>query len=245
MLDCRRLIKNISRERIFAELSKLLCGRNVRAVLTEFSDILGEFIPEINAMKGFEQHNFHHIYDVLTHTAVVVENTPPLLHLRLAALFHDIGKPSCFSLDENGTGHFYSHASKSALIAERCLNELRCDNKTRDAVIRLVKLHDTPIEESERIIKRRLASMGSELFSDLIKLADVPQQIAQAAHMVHVGMGNKDIGYGQQIYAHGKGGMRAIFACVKPVNSSANFQGQGGMVTLGHRLCTGTTAEDV
>lgn len=170
MLDCRGLIKNISRERIFTELSKLLCGRNVRAVLTEFSDILGEFIPEINAMKGFEQHNFHHIYDVLTHTAVVVENTPPLLHLRLAALFHDIGKPFCFSLDETGTGHFYSHASKSALIAERCLDELRCDNKTKDAVIRLVKLHDTPIEESERIIKRRLNSMGGELFSDLIKL---------------------------------------------------------------------------
>lgn len=170
MLDCRRLIKNISRERIFAELSKLLCGRNVRAVLTEFSDILGEFIPEINAMKGFEQHNFHHIYDVLTHTAVVVENTPPLLHLRLAALFHDIGKPFCFSLDETGTGHFYSHASKSALIAERCLGELRCDNKTKEAVIRLVKLHDTPIEESERIIKRRLNSMGGELFYDLMKL---------------------------------------------------------------------------
>ncbi len=170
MLSCRKLIKNISRERIFTELSKLLCGENVRSILTEFADIFDEIIPEIKEMKGFEQHNFHHIYDVLTHTAVVVENTPPLLHLRLAALFHDIAKPSCFSLDENGTGHFYSHASKSALIAERCLNELRCDNKTKDAVIRLVKAHDTPIEESERIIKRRLASMGSELFFDLIKL---------------------------------------------------------------------------
>ena len=170
MHSCRHLIKNISRERIFTELSKLLCGKNVRTVLTEFSDISGEFIPEINAMKGFEQHNFHHIYDVLTHTAVVCESTPPLLHLRLAALFHDIGKPSCFSLDESGTGHFYSHASKSALIAERCLNDLRCDNKTKEAVIKLIKLHDTPIEENERIIKRRLNSIGSGLFFDLIAL---------------------------------------------------------------------------
>ena len=170
MHSCRHLIKNISRERIFTELSKLLCGKNVRTVLTEFSDISGEFIPEINTMKGFEQHNFHHIYDVLTHTAVVCESAPPLLHLRLAALFHDIGKPSCFSLDESGTGHFYSHASKSALIAERCLNDLRCDNKTKEAVIKLIKLHDTPIEENERIIKRRLNSMGSGLFFDLIAL---------------------------------------------------------------------------
>lgn len=170
MLSCRKLIRNISKERIFTELSKLLCGKNVRVVLTEYADIFAEIIPEIKAMKDFDQHNFHHIHDVLTHTAVVTENTPPLLHLRLAALFHDIGKPSCFSLDESGTGHFYSHASKSALIAERCLKELRCDNKTKEAVIRLIKLHDTPIEESEKIIKRRLNSMGSELFFDLIKL---------------------------------------------------------------------------
>ena len=65
-------------------------------------------MPEIKDMKGFQQHNFHHIYDVLTHTAVVIESTPPLLHLRLAALFHDIAKPRCFTSDEKG-GHFYGH----------------------------------------------------------------------------------------------------------------------------------------
>lgn len=170
MLECRQLINNLSRERVFSELSKMLCGKNIRQILTEFAPVLGEVIPEINETDGFKQHNFHHIYDVLTHTAVVVESTPPLLHLRLAALFHDIAKPLCFSLDEKGVGHFYSHASKSARIAEERLTELRCDNKTKDAVIRLVKAHDTPIEESEKIIKRRLNSMGKELFFDLIKL---------------------------------------------------------------------------
>lgn len=169
MLKCRNLIKNISAERIFTELSKLLCGKNVRNVLTEFAPVFGEIIPEINDMNGFQQHNFHHIYDVLTHTAVVIENTPPILHLRLAALFHDIAKPYCFSFDENGVGHFYSHPSKSALITGRVLDELRCDNKTKEAVIKLVKAHDAPIEESEKIIKRRLNSMG-DLFFDLITL---------------------------------------------------------------------------
>ncbi len=170
MLDCRALIKNISRERIFTELSKMLCGKSIRNVLTEFAPVLGEIIPEINAMNGFEQHNFHHIYDVLTHTAVVVASTPPVLHLRLAALFHDSAKPFCFSLDEEGIGHFYGHASKSVETAEKRLTELRCDNKTKENVVRLIKAHDTPIEESERIIKRRLNSMGEELFFDLITL---------------------------------------------------------------------------
>lgn len=170
MLSCKHLIKNLSEERIFSELSKLICGKNVREILTEFSDIFSEFIPEIRLMKGFEQHNFHHIHDVLTHTAVVTENIPPLLHLRLAALFHDIAKPLCFSLDETGTGHFYSHASMGVKIAEERLTALRCDNKTKEKVLVLIRLHDTPIEESEKIIKRRLNSIGEELFFDLIKL---------------------------------------------------------------------------
>lgn len=169
IINCRKLIKNVSPERIFTELSKLICGKNAGKIIVEFAPVFGEIMSEINDMNGFEQHNFHHIHDVLTHTAVVIDNTPPLLHLRLSALFHDMAKPSCFSLDENGTGHFYSHASKSAIIAEKHLNFLRCDNKTKDAVIRLVKTHDTPIEESEKIIKRRLASMG-DLFFDLITL---------------------------------------------------------------------------
>lgn len=170
MHSCRHLIKNLSAERIFAELSKLLCGKNVKAVLTAYPDVFGEFIPEILMMDGFNQHNFHHIYDVLTHTATVVESTPPTVRLRLAALFHDSAKPYCFSLDENGVGHFYGHATESAEIARKRLTELRCDTKTKEAVIKLIKAHDAPIEESEKIIRRRLASLGKELFYDLISL---------------------------------------------------------------------------
>ena len=188
MLGCRELIKNISAERIFAELSRLLCGKDVKRILTEFYPVFAVVIPEIKKMAGFDQHNFHHIHDVLTHTAVVTESTPPLLHLRLAALFHDIAKPLCFSLDENGVGHFYSHASRSAMIAEERLTLLRCDSKTKQAVIKLIKLHDTPIEESEKIIKRRLNSMGRDLFFDLISLkrADTaglsPEYASRNAH---------------------------------------------------------------
>lgn len=170
MLEHSHLIKNISRERVFTEFTKLLCGKNVRKVITEFHPVLAQIIPEITEMAGFEQHNFHHIHDVLTHTAVVIENTPELVHLRLAAFFHDIAKPFCFTLDENNVGHFYSHASKSALIAQDKLTQLHCDNKTKDDVIKLIKAHDTPIDEDERIIKRRLCSLGEDLFFDLIKL---------------------------------------------------------------------------
>ncbi|MBQ9913575.1 MAG: CCA tRNA nucleotidyltransferase [Clostridia bacterium] len=170
MRECKELLSIVSKERIFSELTKLICGKNVRDVLVSYSDILEVVLPEIKGMKGFDQHNFHHIYDVLEHTAAVTESIPPVPHLRYAALFHDCGKPDCFSTDENGVGHFYSHPSVSAKKAEEALLRLKSDTKTREAVIKLVKTHDTPIEESERIIKKRLRSMGEELFFDLIRL---------------------------------------------------------------------------
>ncbi len=170
MFKCKSLLNNISKERVFVELSKMLCGRNIKEVLLKYSEILSVVLPEIKDMKGFEQHNFHHIYDVLEHTAVVVENAPPLPHLRFSALLHDCGKPDCFSLDKDGIGHFYSHASISAEKAEKALLRLKSDNKTKDKVVKLIKLHDAPIEENEVVIKKKLSKYGEELFFDLIEL---------------------------------------------------------------------------
>ncbi|MGN0447148.1 MAG: CCA tRNA nucleotidyltransferase [Acutalibacteraceae bacterium] len=166
----KELLKNISAERIYSEFVKLLCGKNVKNVITEFYDIIGVFIPQINKTAGFNQQNIHHIYDILTHTAVVTESIKPLPHLRLAAFFHDIGKPFCFSVGNDGQGHFYSHPKKSAEITDETLKNLRCDNKTRETVVALVKAHDTPIEETEKFIKRRLNVLGETLFFDLILL---------------------------------------------------------------------------
>lgn len=170
MFKCKDLLSHISKERIFSELSKMMCGKNIKDVLSKYSEILSVVIPEIKDMNGFEQHNFHHIYDVLEHTAVVVEKTPSLPHLRFAALFHDCGKPDCFSLDKDGVGHFYSHASISARKADEALLRLRCDNKTREKVVKLIKLHDALIEEDKVVIKKKLSKYGEELFFDLIKL---------------------------------------------------------------------------
>ncbi len=170
VFKCKNLLLKVSQERIFQEIVKMLCGENIKHILCRYSEVLEVVLPEIKNMKGFNQRNFHHIYDILTHTATVVENVPPLPHLRLAALFHDCGKTDCFSIDENGIGHFYSHPSISAEKTEKALIRLHCDNKTMEKVVRLVKMHDTPIEESERIIKRKLRSLGEDLFFDLIEL---------------------------------------------------------------------------
>lgn len=165
----KELLTKISQERIASELVKLLCGKNVRKVLVEYMDVLGVVIPELLPMKGFDQHNYHHIYDILTHTAVAVESIEPQPMLRLSALFHDIGKPHCFTLVD-GIGHFYGHAAISAEIADNVLERLKFDNATRKTVVKLILLHDVQIECRENVVKRSLNKNSPEIFFMLLKL---------------------------------------------------------------------------
>ena len=162
------LLEKISAERVNAELCKLLCGRNVRAVLLDYGDVLGVPIPELLPMRGFDQHNPYHIYDIWEHTAAAVENAPPTVVLRLAALLHDVGKPPCFTLDEGG-GHFYGHATTGAEMADTILRRLRFDTATRERVVLLVREH-CGFELTERAVKRALNRLGQEAFFELLEL---------------------------------------------------------------------------
>ena len=163
-------LRFVSAERIQNELCKLLCGKSAGDVITEFCEILAVFMPEFLAMKNFDQKNPHHIYDVLTHTAKTVDGVAFEKTLRLAALLHDIGKPSVFSIDDNGIGHFYNHASVGFQIADEILTGLNFDNSTKNTVVRLVKWHDIQIDATETAVKRALGKMTPEFFFLLLAL---------------------------------------------------------------------------
>ena len=155
------MIEKVSEERIVSEFNKIMLSENPSIYLREYKDIICIFIPEFEACIGFDQKNHHHVYDVFEHTLRVVDNTPPKLSLRLAALF-EIGS--------DGEGHFYGHASKSAAIAENILRRLKYDNVTITDVCQLVKYHDHQIENSDKIIKRMLRRLGEEGFFDLLDM---------------------------------------------------------------------------
>ena len=164
------LLKNISAERIYTELCKLLCGRNVKKVLMEYVDVLGVFMPEILPLKNFDQKNYHHIYDVLEHTAVAVESCPAIPQLRLAALLHDFGKPASFTIDEKGVGHFYGHGDISFEISKDILARLKVSAEDHTFISRLVKYHDTLIEPTEKAVKRALNKHGEDFVRRLLLL---------------------------------------------------------------------------
>ncbi len=164
------LLKKISAERLMSELCKLLVGQNVERVLLEYSDVLAVIIPELVPMVGFQQHNPHHIYDVWTHTVKAVSAVQPTRTLRLAALFHDFGKPSEFTLDKKGVGHFHGHPEVSAKMAERILNRLKTDNKTKREVIKLIEMHDVRTIPEPKFVRRAVAKTGEGLYPLLLEL---------------------------------------------------------------------------
>jgi len=166
----RTLLKEIAAERIQVELTKMLCGECIQEVLAKYSDILAVVIPELEPMFGFEQQNPHHNSDVWYHTVKVVANAPAEPVMRWTALLHDVGKPHCFSLDEQGIGHFFGHASKSTAIADELLQRLRFDNATRERITLLVKNHDTPLPSDERGVKRLMNRLGSEAALQIVDI---------------------------------------------------------------------------
>ena len=173
---CRDLLKNISAERIREEFTKLICGKNAYNVLQEFADVVTVFIPEISDCVGFEQKNRHHCFDVYTHTLKAIEKSSQNNIIRLALFFHDIGKPSVAHFDEKGEQHFYSHPKKSAEMTETIMTRLRFDNDTKNKVVTLVRMHDSPImvndmtKPDRKRLKKIMSQIGADLIFDLIEI---------------------------------------------------------------------------
>ena len=167
-------LRYVAAERVREELTKLLCGADVLRVLLEDPQVLGVVLPEILPCVGFDQHNRHHCYDVWGHTAHAVAVAPSDPVLRWAMLLHDLGKPSCFTLDEQGVGHFHGHHRPSAEMAEAICRRLRFDKATAQRICTLVRYHDRPIPLTERAIRRAMNQLGVEGLRQLcaVKRAD-------------------------------------------------------------------------
>ncbi|MEG1719979.1 MAG: HD domain-containing protein [Clostridia bacterium] len=170
----KELLLNVSVERLYVELSKMLCGEDIKNVLLKYIDIIGVIIPELLPLKGLSQNNPYHIYDALTHTAVAVSCIENVLYLKIAMLFHDLGKAKTYTEDEKGIGHFYGHSEISEQMARDILRRLKVDKFTLDRVCILIKYHDLKLMKNKRFIKKWLNKLSKEVFMELllVKKAD-------------------------------------------------------------------------
>ena len=164
------LLESAAPERIREEMTKILCGSDAEYVMNEFADVFCAVIPEMRAMIGFEQHNSHHYLDVYAHTVKVVMSSPNTPVLRWAALLHDIAKPECCFMGENGQGHFYGHDERGAEIAENIMNRLKFDGHTKSTVKFLIGAHCIHFPANRKTARRLLARYGTEKVNMLLEL---------------------------------------------------------------------------
>jgi len=161
----------ISAERVADELRLMLTSPRPRLAieLLDAGDLLESVLPEVAACKGVRQTGYH-THDVFGHTLLTVERVPRDLVLRLAALFHDVGKPSTATPD----GAFTGHDVVGADLARSALERLRFPQKEVEAVIKLVRLHLRPVyyrsEWTDGAV-RRLARDAGDLIEPLMALA--------------------------------------------------------------------------
>lgn len=166
-------LKKISVERIREEFFKIILSKrsSYGMELLKNLNLIEIIIPELVDTINFNQYNPHHDKDVFYHSLCVMENSPPLLEIRLAALLHDIGKPKAFTLDEEGIGHFYGHDKISVEISKIALTRLKCSNKLIKDVSILVGEHMTAYGNyTEKGLKRLINRVGKDNIFKLIEL---------------------------------------------------------------------------
>ncbi|MBS7261297.1 MAG: HD domain-containing protein [Treponema sp.] len=184
--DVQKKITSISIERFRDEFLKMLKSEkpSVGLKLMEETGILKLFIPEFEICRGCIQGDGRgfHDFDVMDHLIYACDGAPKNNYkVRLAALFHDIGKPSCKRVIENEKDGqlftFYNHDNEGAKITEKILRRLKFSNEEIADVSHLVKNHMFHYESSwsDAAVRRFIVRVGLQYMDDLfdLRVADV------------------------------------------------------------------------
>lgn len=172
-------IEIISMERVRDELIKMLLSPqpSIGFILMENSGLLQRVLPEISAMKGAEEKNGYGHKDVFYHTLKVVDNVSLLtdkISVRLAALFHDVGKPPTkrFILTQGWT--FHGHEDVGARMFDTIGRHLKLSVRQIKEVRKLIRLHLRPIAIAGETVTdsavRRLRVEAGDSIYDLLTL---------------------------------------------------------------------------
>lgn len=167
------LLKNISYERIRDEFVKILLDKNVKLGINLLKElhILDIILPEIVETYDYDQNSKYHENNLYDHILNVVGYSPEVLEIRLAALLHDLGKPSTFLMGEDGVAHYYGHEVESSEIARKVLKRFRFSNEIIKNVRILIENHMTfQSVMTDRALRRQIRKVGSDNILNLYDL---------------------------------------------------------------------------
>lgn len=167
-------IKFIANERIRDELIKIIASPYPSEGIQKLQELklLNYIIPELEEGIGVTQ-NHHHTYTVYEHNILSLKHCPSAeWQVRLASLFHDIGKPRTKKIIKGGVT-FYNHEIVGAKIVARILKRLKFSTIDSERIINLVRNHMfyyNVDEVTATSVRRLIRKVGEDNLSDLIDL---------------------------------------------------------------------------
>ena len=162
------LASTLSGERIQQELNKILLADRPSTGIRLLSDLglLAVLCPELEVCKTIPQDKAV-AQDVFEHSLITVDATPPHLVMRLAGLFHDVGKPETFA-----DGHFHQHEFVGEAIARRILRRWKYPKDDVAAVAHLIRHHMFwyQADWTGSAVRRFIRKVGLDVIPDLFAL---------------------------------------------------------------------------
>lgn len=166
--------RKVSAERVREEWVKTMAAREPSRAfdVMQTTGILGAIDPSFDAMVGCKQNHYHQ-FDVWTHTLQTVDRVPlgdPTL--RLAALLHDIGKPTTREERDNGEATFLGHERVGAEMADDFLKRYRFSTDERQHVTHWIRHHLVAYEDSwsDAAVRRFVQRVGMGAIDTLLTL---------------------------------------------------------------------------
>ncbi|MDR3356889.1 MAG: CCA tRNA nucleotidyltransferase [Spirochaetaceae bacterium] len=170
------MVNPVSMERVKAEFDKIVASGKPSAALLymERCGLLELLMPELFLCRGVEQKGRHR-FDVLTHSLLACDYAAGRGYrrtVRLAALFHDLGKPAAAKRGDDGVWTFHNHETLSADITRAIMTRLRYPNAEIDETTHLVREHmfNYTDDWSAGAVRRFLRRVGVENIAPLFDL---------------------------------------------------------------------------
>ncbi len=175
MYELKATLSYVSKDRNKVELDKMICGKNFTKLMKneKIREIFSMIIPDIKLSFDFDQKSIYHPNDLYTHTLNVIEKVSSNHIVKLAALFHDLGKVESITKDfKDGIEiyHYYGHELKSYDIAKKNLKNLKYSNDEIEKITWLVLYHDYKFSIKPKSVKKFMRHLPGRDDSMLIDL---------------------------------------------------------------------------
>jgi putative nucleotidyltransferase with HDIG domain len=176
-----RFTAKVAAERIRDEFDKIIASKkpSTALLLMEKTGLLQLLVPELAVCRGAGKdgvtHFGFHRFDVFTRSVLACDAAArkgASAEARLAALYHDIGKPKTAMEDKFGIVGFHRHEKESAVLARQIMLRFRYPNAVTDTVCHLIEQHmfNYTASWSDAAVRRFIIRVGQENLNDLFAL---------------------------------------------------------------------------